>query len=96
MGSAFFRAIAVCLNKDLQAQTRDPVTGEVVDTVKALQETAFADMMRSKVISHMCVHLNLEQGSAVLSADTPDRLRFETVAERIFHMSDPKSLVGEL
>ena len=95
-GRCFFRAIAVSLNQDLQVQERDPVTGEIVDPIKALQETACADNMRSKVISHMCETLDIEPGSAVLSADMPVRLTFDTLAERIFHMSDTKSLVGEL
>ncbi|KAL8608290.1 hypothetical protein ACOMHN_042157 [Nucella lapillus] len=35
-------------------------------------------------------------GTQELSADMPERIRFHTVAERILHMSDPQSMVGEL
>ncbi|KAL8575511.1 hypothetical protein ACOMHN_013062 [Nucella lapillus] len=38
----------------------------------------------------------MEPCAAELSADMPERIRFHTVAERILHMSDPQSMVGEL
>ncbi|KAL8585211.1 hypothetical protein ACOMHN_013226 [Nucella lapillus] len=95
-GRCFFRAVVIALNPDLQASERNPVTGEILDELKAIQETAGADNIRSMVISHMCQNLHMEPCAAELSADMPERIRFHTVAERILHMSDPQSMVGEL
>lgn len=95
-GRCFFRAIAIALNPDLQTCERHPLTGEILDEVKRLHETARADNLRTMTISHMCENLHLEPSAAELNADMPQRLRFQTVAERILHMSNPKSMVGEL
>ncbi|XP_070208116.1 uncharacterized protein [Littorina saxatilis] len=95
-GRCFFRAVVISLNPDLQKGERNHLTGELLDPMKSLQETARADNLRTTVITHMCEHLDAEPGAAVLSADMPARIQFRTVAERILHMSDPKSMVGEL
>ena len=84
------------MNPDLQASERNPVTGEILDELKTIQETARADNLRSMAILHMCQNLHMEPCAAELSADMPEHLRFQTVAERILHMSDPQSMVGEL
>ena len=44
----------------------------------------------------MCDKVCAEPDAAVLSADMPERLQFNTLAERIVHMSDPKSMFGGL
>ena len=95
-GRCFFRAIVIALNPDLQASERNPVTGEILDELKTIQETARADNLRSMAILHMCQNLHMEPCAAELSADMPEHLRFQTVAERILHMSDTQSMVGEL
>ena len=64
--------------------------------MKSLLETARADNLRTMVISHMCEKVCVEPDAAVLSADMPEGLQFNTLAERTVHMSDPKSMVGEL
>ena len=95
-GRCFFRSVVIGLNCDLQSAKRDAVTGEVLDTMKSIQETAQADNLRTMVISHMCEKLRVEPDAAILSADMPDRLQFHTLAERIVHMSQPTSMIGEL
>ena len=95
-GRCFFRSVVIGLNCDLQSAKRDAVTGEVLDTMKSIQETAQADNLRTRVISHMCEKLRVEPDAAILSADMPDRLQFHTLAERIVHMSQPTSMIGEL
>ena len=64
--------------------------------MKSLLEAARADNLRTMVISHMCEKVCAEPDAAVLSADMPERLQLNTLGERIVHMSDPKSMVGEL
>ena len=49
----------------------------------------------SKVIAHMCENFEAEPGAAILSADIPQRIRFNTVAERIVYMADVRAMVGE-
>lgn len=95
-GRCFFRAVVISLNPDLQKGERNHLTGELLDPMKSIQETARADNLRTTVITHMCEHLDAEPGAAVLSADMPARIQFHSVAERILHMSDQKSMVGEL
>ena len=80
-GRCFFRAIVIALNPDLQASERNPVTGEILDELKTIQETARADNLRSMAILHMCQNLHMEPCGAELSADMPEHLRFQTVAE---------------
>ena len=95
-GRCFFRSVVIGLNCDLQSAQRNPVTGVIIDTMKSLLETARADNLRTMVISHMCEKVCVEADAAVLSADMPEHLQFNTLAEHIVHMSDPKSMVGEL
>ena len=94
-GRCFFRSVVIGFC-DLQSAQRNPVTGVIIDTMKSLLETARADNLRTMVISHMCEKVYVEPDTAVLSAAMSERLQFNTLVERIVHMSDPKSVVGEL
>ena len=95
-GRCFFRSVVIGFNCDLQSAQRNPVTGVIIDTMKSLLETARAGNLRTMVISHMCEKVCVEPDTAVLSADMSERLQFNTLVERIVHMSDPKSMVGGL
>jgi len=95
-GRCFFRAISIGLNPELQSSERNIVSGDILDPIKSILETAQADSLRGKVIAHMCTNLRVEPGAATLSADMPRHLQFQTVADRILHMSHPQAMVGEL
>ena len=93
-GKCFFRAVAIALKADLQNVERDAVTGKCLNPIKALMENAEADNIRTKMISHMCSHppFDLQDNPNV---DMPNHVHFADIGERILHMSDPKSMVGE-
>ena len=99
-GRCFFRSVDNGLNCDLQSAQRNPVTGVIIDTMKSLLETARADNLRTMVISHVCEKVCVEHDAAVLSADMPERLQFNTLAERIVFTCPIqiliKSMVGKL
>ena len=59
-GRCFFRAIVIALNPDLQASERNLVTGEILEELKTIQETARADNLRSMAILHVCQTLHME------------------------------------
>jgi hypothetical protein len=92
-GRCFFRSLVIAMNKELQDPRKQ--TGELLDPMKAIKETAKADNLRANMITQMC-NLTVEPGSASLSADMPHGTVYRTLAERILAMSDPNSMVGEL
>ncbi len=95
-GRCFFRAISIALTPDLQSCQQNPLTGDMLNQVKSLYETAQADNLRSRLFQHMCVNLRVGPGAAELNADMPGHLQFQTIVERISHMSKPQAYVGEL
>ena len=99
-GRCFFRSVVNGLNCDLQSAQRNPVTGVIIYTMKSLLETARADNLRTMVISHVCEKVCVEPDAAVLSADMPERLQFNPLAERIVFTCPIqiliKSMVGKL
>ena len=79
----------------MQSAQRDQATGEIVDRLASLSETAQADNLRARAVAHMCQTVNIAQDEAALSADMPPNLKFKTLVDRIEHMSNPISMIGE-
>lgn len=92
-GKCFFRSLAICINEDLRGQRNE--NSELIDEIGRLKEIALADNLRSGMVQEMC-KLNIEPGSELLSADMPERVRFNSLAERILSMSEEKSMIGEM
>ena len=94
-GRCFFRSVAISLDASLQSAERDQKTGEIVDKLASLSETAQVVKLRSRAVTHMCQTGNVAQDEAPLSADMPPNLKFKTLIDRIEHMSNPLSMIGE-
>ena len=94
-GRCFFRSVAIGLDGSLQSAQRDQTTGEIVDKLAFLSETAQADNLRARAVAHMCQTGNIAQDEAELSADIPPNLKFQTLIDRIEHMSNPVSMIEE-
>ena len=94
-GRRFFRSVAISLDGSLQSAERDQITGEIVYKLASLSETAQADNLRSRAVAHICQTGNIPQDEAALSADMPPNLKFKTLIDRIEHMSNPLSKIGE-
>ena len=95
IGLCFFRSVDIGLDGSLQSAQRDQTTGEIVDKLASLSETAQADNLRARAVAHMCQTGNIVQDEAALSADMPPNLKFETLLDRIEHMFNPVSIIGE-
>ena len=48
----FFRSVAIGLDGSLQSGQRDQTTGEIVDKLASLGETAQADNVRARAVAH--------------------------------------------
>ena len=79
----------------MQSAQRDQTTGEIADKLASLSETAQADNLRARVVAHMCQTVNVVQDEAALSVDMPPNLKFKTFIDRIEHMFNPVSMIGE-
>ena len=79
----------------MQSAQRDQTTGEIVDKLASLSETAQADNLRALTFAHMCQTGNIAQDEAALRADLPPNLKFKTLIDRIEHMWNPLSMIGE-
>ena len=92
----FSRSVAIGLDGSLQAAQRDQTTGEIVDKLASFSETAQADNLRALAV-HSCVRQVIlhAQDEAALSVDMPPNLNFKTLIDRIEHMSNPLSMIGE-
>ena len=73
----------------------DQATGDIVDKLASLSQTAQADNLRARAILHVCQTGNIAQDEAALSAAMPPNLKFKTLIDRIEHMSNPLSMIGE-
>ena len=91
----FFRSVAIGLDRSLQSAQRDQTTGEIVDKLASLSETAQADNLRARAVAHMCQAGSIAQEEAELSADIPPNVKFKTLIDRIEHMSNPVSMIEE-
>ena len=92
----FSRSVAIGLDGSLQLAHRDQTTGEIVYKLASFSETAQADNLRALAV-HTCVRQVIvhAQDEAALSADMPPNLKFKTLIDRIEHMSNPLSMIGE-
>ena len=60
-----------------------------------MSERAQADNLRARAVAHMCQTGNIAQDEVALSADMPPNIKFKTLIDRIEHMSNPVSMIGE-
>ena len=60
-----------------------------------MSERAHTDNLRARAVAHMCQTGNIAQDEVALSADMPPNLKFKPFIDRIEHMSNPLSMIGE-
>ena len=94
-GICFFRSVDIGLDGSFQSAQRDQTTGEIVDKLASLSETAQADNLRARAVAHMCQTGNIVQDESALSADMPPNPKLKTFIDRIEHMFNPVSIIGE-
>ena len=85
------------MNPDLQLAERNEY-GYIIDPLLNVLEKNEADGIRSRMVSYMITNFNMYQelDKARLNTDLPQRIHYESIADRIASMSDPMEHVGEI
>ena len=97
-GRCFFRSIVV--GKDLTLQEADRDENDLLlDHNLRLKEQIKSDMLRSQMTQHMIENMQEYiplQGSVNVDMPMTSGQHFQSLEERICHMTNPKAAVGEL
>ena len=95
-GRCFFRSIAIGVDSKLQQAPRSS-DGAIITAINQIGETAKSDNLRALTISQLCQSYDdVEPDGRILSADMPNGVKFDTMAERILAMSSPLTMIGEI
>ena len=71
--------------------------GLAVESEMKIQEQVQADSLRAKTINHMLSNIeNFHHLSAAVNSDMPSSVAFCSLEDRILHMANPTSPVGEM
>ena len=95
-GRCFFRSIAIGLDSKLQQAPRSS-DGAIIRAINQIDETAKSNNLRALTISQLCQSYDdVEPDGWILSADMPNGVKFDTMAEKILAMSSPSTMIGEI
>ena len=95
-GRCFFRSIAIGLDSKLQQAPRSS-DGAIITAINQIDEAAKSDNHCALTISQLCQSYDdVEPDGWILSADMPNGVKFDTMAEMILAMSSPSTMIGEI